>query len=335
MKAVTDTKQVIRIVAPSGTMESSELLPRASQRLTRLGFEVQIDPQCNLIHQRFAGSDAVRAQALENAILDPSVDIVMAARGGYGAHRLLPMLDWTKLAKAVNKQGKKLVGHSDFTAIQLALLRHGAPSFAGPCAGVDFGGETVNSFMKSSFVDAMNAANEDALKPSRPSGRELESGGALAQQSLVKSTLSLNIKSKQAQSFSAEGTLWGGNLAMLCSLLGTPYFPKPAQIAGGILFLEDTNERPFRVERMLNQLHMAGVLSSQSAVLWGDFGKPAVAAIDRGYGLSSVLKYLRNELGMNVATGLPFGHVPKKTTLPMGQAVQLVCSPQSWSLKSV
>jgi muramoyltetrapeptide carboxypeptidase len=148
-------------------------------------------------------------------------------------------------------------------------------------------------------------------------------------------SVQLQIKNKQAQSFSAEGTLWGGNLAMLCSLLGTPFFPKPAQIAGGILFLEDTNERPFRVERMLNQLHMAGVLSSQSAVLWGDFGKPAVAAIDRGYGLPSVLKYLRNELGMKVATGLLFGHMPKKTTLPIGQAVRLVCTPQSWSLKSV
>jgi muramoyltetrapeptide carboxypeptidase len=291
-------------------MESPELLPRAAHRLTKLGFEVQIDPQCNLIHQRFAGSDAARAQALESAILDPRVDIVMAARGGYGAHRLLPILDWSKLAKAVNKQGKKLVGHSDFTAIQLALLRHGAPSFAGPCAGVDFGGEAVNLFMRKSFVNVMSCDNE--VMPSQ-----------------------FQVKTKQVQPFSAEGTLWGGNLAMLCSLLGTPYFPKPAQIAGGILFLEDTNERPFRVERMLNQLHMAGVLSSQSAVLWGDFGKPAVAAIDRGYGLPSVLKYLRNELGMKVATGLLFGHMPKKTTLPIGQAVRLVCTPQSWSLKSV
>ncbi len=274
-------------------MESPELLPKAAQRLSKLGFNVQIDPQCNLIHQRFAGSDAARALALENAILDPSVQVVMAARGGYGAHRLLPLLDWAKLAKAVNKQGKLLVGHSDFTAIQLALLRHGAPSLAGPCAGVDFGGEAVNAFMKSHFLNATS----DSFK--------------------------LTVKAKQAQIFQAQGMLWGGNLAMLCSVLGTPYFPKPAQIAGGILFLEDTNERPFRVERMLNQLHLAGVLGSQSAVLWGDFGKPAVAPYDRGYGLPSVLKYLRHELGVSVATGLPFGHVPKKATLPIGQTVYL------------
>jgi muramoyltetrapeptide carboxypeptidase len=119
---------------------------------------------------------------------------------------------------------------------------------------------------------------------------------------------------------------------MLCSLLGTPYFPKPAQIAGGILFLEDTNERPFRVERMLNQLHMAGVLSSQSAVLWGDFGKPAKATYDRGYGLPSVLKYLCEVLKVPVATGLPFGHVPKKTTLPIGQAVKLTVTASGFNL---
>ena len=293
MPTVKAPRKVLRVVAPSGAMETPELLPKAAQRLSKLGFDVQIDPQCNLIQERFAGSDAARALALENAILDPSAQVVMAARGGYGAHRLLPLLDWAKLAKAVNKQGKLLVGHSDFTAIQLALLRHGAPSLAGPCAGVDFGGDSLNAFMKTAFVQAS------------------------------KGEYQLTVKAKQAQSFQAQGMLWGGNLAMLCSLLGTPYFPKPAQIAGGILFLEDTNERPFRVERMLNQLHLAGVLGAQSAVLWGDFGKPVAASYDRGYGLPSVLKYLRSELGINVATGLPFGHVPKKVTLPIGQSIEL------------
>ncbi len=293
---------VLRIVAPSGAMESPELLIRAAQRLTRLGFDAQIDPQCALIEQRFAGSDAARAQALQAALLDPSIAIVMAARGGYGAHRLLPLLDWAKLAKAVNRQGKYVVGHSDFTAIQLALLRHGAPSWAGPCAGVDWGGDAVNPFMKRRFAQATSAAFE------------------------------LHVKAKQSQTFDALGPLWGGNLAMLCSLLGTPYFPKPAQIAGGILFLEDTNERPFRVERMLNQLHLAGVLGAQSAVLWGDFGAPVAAPYDRGYGLVSVLSYLRETLQIPVATGLPFGHVPKKCTLPIGARVQLNVVPTGFRL---
>jgi muramoyltetrapeptide carboxypeptidase len=295
--------QTLRIVAPSGAMETPELLPIAALRLSKMGFTVELDPQCQLIHQRFAGSDAARAQALEQAILDRDVSIVMAARGGYGAHRLLPMLDWPRLAKAAKQQGKMLVGHSDFTAVQLALLRHGAPSWAGPCSGVDFGGKRVNTFMKREFLNATRGAFE------------------------------LTVKAKQAQALNAQGMLWGGNLAMLCSLLGTPYFPKPAQIAGGILFLEDTNERPFRVERMLNQLHMAGVLGSQSAVLWGGFGKPVQAPIDRGYGLTSVLKYLRDALKVPVVTGLPFGHTAKKATLPIGRHVKLTATLSGFHLE--
>jgi muramoyltetrapeptide carboxypeptidase len=293
----------LTIVAPSGAMDNPEILPTAAQRLSKLGFEVRLHPQAHAIAQRFAGSDALRAQALADAILDPAVHIVMAARGGYGAHRLLPLLDWPKLAKAVKTQGKMLVGHSDFTAIHLALLRHGAPSFAGPCAGVDFGGEQMNAFMKHDFIKA------------------------------VQGDFKLTVKAKQSHAFKAQGMLWGGNLAMLCSLLGTPYFPKPAQIAGGILLLEDVNERPFRIERMLNQLHMAGVLGSQSAVLWGDFGKPTPAQYDRGYGLSSVLKHLREVLHVPVVKGLPFGHIPKKTTLPIGRQVTLTVTPTGFSLR--
>jgi muramoyltetrapeptide carboxypeptidase len=295
--------QTLRIVAPSGAMETPDLLPTAAQRLSKLGFTVELDAQCHLIQQRFAGEDMVRAQALETAILDHKVNIVMAARGGYGAHRLLPMLDWSRLAKVVKLQGTMLVGHSDFTAIQLALLRHGAPSWAGPCAGVDFGGERVDAFMKREFLNASRG------------------------------TFELNVKAKQAHALTANGMLWGGNLAMLCSLLGTPYFPKTAQIAGGILFLEDTNERPFRVERMLNQLHMAGVLGSQSAVLWGGFGKPVEAPTDRGYGLNSVLKYLRDALKVPVVTGLPFGHTAKKATLPVGQHVKLTATLSGFNLE--
>lgn len=287
------TAPLLRIVAPSGAMESSELLPKAALRLSKLSFEVEIDPQAQAIAQRFAGSDALRAQALTEAILNPAVSVVMAARGGYGAHRLLPLLNWPKLAKAVVAQRKALVGHSDITALHLALLRHGAPSFAGPCAGVDFGGETVNAFMQKALLAGLGAAPQ------------------------------FSVKAKQAQAFDACGVLWGGNLTMVCSLLGTKYFPKPKQVEGGILFLEDVNERPFRVERMLNQLHQAGVLGAQSAVLWGDFGDPVQAPYDRGYDLASVLDYARSVLGAKIATGLPFGHVAKKLTLPMGRTVQL------------
>lgn len=304
MSTANHTRAALRIVAPSGAMESPDLLPRAAQRLSKLGFDVQVDPQCHLIHQRFAGTDIDRAVALNQAIKDPAVNVVMAARGGYGAHQIVSLLDWPKLAKTVIKQGKKLVGHSDFTAIQLALLRHGAPSWAGPCAGIDFGSKSVHAGMKRSFVQAMNGDFE------------------------------LTVKAKQHEKpFETQGMLWGGNLAMLCSLLGTPYFPKPSQIAGGILFLEDVNERPFRVERMLNQLHLAGVLDAQHAVLWGDFGKPMPAPYDRGYGSSNVRDYIAHKMRPPLVKGLPFGHIANKVTLPIGQMVHLTVTPTGFNLK--
>ncbi len=290
---------VLRIVAPSGAMESFDILPKALKRLNRMGFNTQIDAQANLVYQRFAGQDHERAKALEQALLDPSIHIVMAARGGYGAHRILPLIDWNLAAQAVLTHKTYMVGHSDITAIHLALLRHGAPSIAGPCAGVDFGGDSCNAFMKKSLLAALNI-NTNTPTPTQ-------------------TNIHFKTHAKQAP-FSAQGILWGGNLAMLCSLLGTPYFPTLEQIRNGILFIEDTNERPFRVERMLNQLHMAGILSTQSAVLWGDFGAPAVLPYDRGYDLNSVIDYAKTTLGLGnrLITGLPFGHCPKKLSLPVG-----------------
>ena len=112
----------------------------------------------------------------------------------------------------------------------------------------------------------------------------------------------------------------GGNLAMLCSLLGTPYFPAIDQ---GVLFLEDVNEHPYRVERMLDQLRHAGVLGRQKAVLLGQFTGVRKVPHDRGFGMRSVVDRLRGLIKPPVLTGLPFGHVPTKVLLPVGAKVEL------------
>jgi muramoyltetrapeptide carboxypeptidase len=312
INSLTSKKLTLRIVAPSGVMEHPNILPRARKRLKRMGLNVELDEQTSLIHQRFAGTDEQRASALEQALLDPNVNIVMAARGGYGAHRLLPLIDWKTAAAAVTLNNKIIIGHSDFTAIQLALLCHGAASVAGPCAGVDFGGECCNSFMKQSF--------KEVIMPIDLSGFILDNENTR--------TIKFKTNTINAIGFNTTGIVWGGNLTMLCSLLGTPYFPKLEQIKGGILLIEDVNERPFRVERMLNQLYLAGILNSQSAVLWGDFGSPSILDYDRGYDLGSVIDYARKTLGLGerLITGLPFGHCPKKLSLPIGVQANLSLS---------
>jgi len=117
-----------------------------------------------------------------------------------------------------------------------------------------------------------------------------------------------------------DARLWGGNLSVLVSLLGTPYFP---EIKGGIIFLEDIGEHPYRIERMLSQLLHAGVLAQQKAVLLGQFSDYKLVAHDRGYKLQSVINWLRQQLKVPVLTNLPFGHVPRKVLLPVGAQVDL------------
>ena len=119
----------------------------------------------------------------------------------------------------------------------------------------------------------------------------------------------------------ARGRLWGGNLCMLSSLLGTPHFPR---IRGGLLFLEDVNEHPYRVERGLLQLHQSGVLGAQKAVLLGAFSDWRKSPLDRGYTLKSAITHLRSVTRTPILTGLPFGHVRSKVCLPVGRRVELV-----------
>jgi muramoyltetrapeptide carboxypeptidase len=113
----------------------------------------------------------------------------------------------------------------------------------------------------------------------------------------------------------ANGTIWGGNLAMLVSLLGTDYFPR---IDGGILFLEDTGEHPYRIERMLYQLHFAGVLARQRAILLGTFNGYTLTDNADGYDAAAMVAHARARFGVRIYTGLPFGHVPEKLTFPVG-----------------
>jgi muramoyltetrapeptide carboxypeptidase len=118
-----------------------------------------------------------------------------------------------------------------------------------------------------------------------------------------------------------KGTLWGGNLCVLNTLLGTPHWPK---VKGGILFLEDVNEHPYRIERSLLQLHQAGVLDAQKAIVLGAFTDYRKSPLDRGYNLKTVIAYLRSMTKTPILTGLPFGHVPTKVSLPVGAKVTLL-----------
>lgn len=277
----------IYVIAPSGSVNRPDQVAVATDNLKQLGFRVKVDRQVKLVHERFAGQDHKRLEGIERALLQP-MGIVMAARGGYGMSRLLPLIDW----KAVADSGKVFVGHSDFTAFNLALLAMtGEVSYTGPTLVADFGMKSPNALTAELFGEVMRG--------------ELEI---------------LSFESPDADAFDGRGTLWGGNLAMLVSLLGTPYFPK---VKGGILFVEDVNEHPYRVERMLLQLAHAGVLAKQKALMLGHFTDYKLSASDRGFDLASVIAHIRKTVGIPVITGLPYGHTAVKATLPIGAKVGL------------
>ncbi len=286
----------LTLFSPSGVVARAPDLRRAARRLGALGFEAAIDEGALARAQRFAGSDEARLEALHR-VARAAPSVAMATRGGYGLTPLLDRIDWPLLAKAV-EQGTRWVGHSDFTALQLGLLAHsGAGSWAGPMALDDFG----RSEAQGGVDDVTSGCFTEAL-----SG-ELEAVGFRTEPGF--------------DGLALRGPLWGGNLSMVCSLLGTPHWPA---VKGGILFVEDVNEHPYRVERMLLQLLQAGVLARQKAVLVGAVSAWRPSPLDRGYTLKTVVARLRAATRVPILTGLPFGHVQPKLTLPVGRRVQLL-----------
>jgi len=273
----------VAIVAPGGYAPDESAFRRGIALLEKQGCRVfsYYDPA--LKHQRFGGTDEARVEQLHAAAANPEVRVVMALRGGYGMSRLLPHVDFSMLAAS----GKLFVGHSDFTAFQMALYaRTGAVSFSGPMLCDDFTREEPSDFTLGHFWSC------------------LSEGGC-----------SVDWQASGNPEADVSGTLWGGNLAMLTHLAGTPWLP---EVEGGILFVEDINEHPYRVERMLLQLHYSGVLARQKALVLGDFSGYRLTPYDNGYDVEAMLAYVRSLLDLPVITGLPFGHIRDKVTLPVG-----------------
>lgn len=283
----------IAIVAPGGYAPDEAAYERGLNALRRLGWRVHAYYDHAARHERFGGSDEARAAQLHAAASDPDVQIVMALRGGYGTSRLLPRLDFPMLAAS----GKLFVGHSDFTAFQMALLaRTGVPSLAGPMVCDDFSRRDPSEFTLRHFLACLSG-DSCTFAWNEPGNPEID----------------------------MAGTLWGGNLAMLAHLAGTPWLP---QVDGGILFVEDINEHPYRVERMLLQLLHSGMLARQKALVLGDFSGYRLTEYDNGYDFAAMLAWLRSNLPLPVVTGLPFGHLRDKLSLPVGCQARLVVTAQ-------
>lgn len=300
----------IYIYSPSSAVRDKAAFKRGLKRLTTLGYEVEVDEAALASHQRFAGDDETRLAAIHRASAS-GADVALISRGGYGLTRILPAIDYDAVAKAVAR-GTQFVGFSDFTAFQMALLaKTGAVSWAGPALGEDFGAAAgADDIMEACFGDLVTGQGEG-------------SGWRLPKKAIKIIATDINLTSanplKDAYSID-HAVLWGGNLAMLASLVGTPYLPV---VKNGILFIEDVGEHPYRVERMLAQLLQAGVLAQQKAILFGQFSQYKLVPHDKGYKMASVIAWLQSQVTSPVLSGLPFGHVATKVVLPVGLPVTL------------
>lgn len=288
-------KQRIYVFSPSSAVRDKSVIRRGAKRLEALGYEVELDEAVFARDMRFAGDDETRLAAIHRAAAS-GADIALISRGGYGLTRILPRIKYKQVAKAIDK-GLKFVGHSDFTAFELAMFAEtGRVTWQGPALGEDFGGEgEPDEIAQACFEDLVSGQGEGT-------GWQLPRSEA------------------RERPFAVDGTLWGGNLAMIASLAGTPWLPK---VKGGILFLEDVGEHPYRVERMLTQLVYGGVLQTQEAIVFGQFTNYRLAPHDRGFKLQTVIEWLRTQVKAPVFTGLPFGHVPTKVALPVGAHVEM------------
>ena len=288
-------KKHIYIYSPSSAVRDKSVVRRGVARLKALGHEVELDQAVFASHMRFAGDDEIRLAAIHRAAAS-GADVALITRGGYGLTRILPGVRYKAVAKAIER-GTRFVGLSDFTAFQNAVLaKTGAVTWSGPAVEEDFGVEGEPD-------DIMQACFEDLL-----AGQGEGTGWRVP------------ASEAPARLLQAKGTLWGGNLAIVAGLVGTPWLP---QVKAGILFLEDVHEHPYRIERMLTQLLYAGVLARQQAILLGQFSNYKSYPHDKGFKLQTVVNWLRTQVKCPVLTGLPFGHVATKVVLPVGAPVQL------------
>lgn len=289
------------VLSPSGFIRDQTQTEQFRLHFSHMGIKTTLTSHLDGRYLYFSGTDPERLSDLSQAAKNPELRVVMAARGGYGLSRILGELDTAKLAAS----RQNWVGFSDFTFLNLAMLaKENYVTFQGPMAATDFGRPEISSFTRDHFWSVLSKKSHTI--------ENIQSPNPYRNQILT-------------------GTIWGGCLSILASAAGTPYMP---DIRDGILFIEDIQEEPYKVERMIYQLFHAGILSKQKALLLGQFTQCEPTATSAyPYTLDHVIQHIRHLLDIPVLTGFPFGHVADKITVPVGGQAQLSIRKNAFSIR--
>ncbi|MGC3960584.1 MAG: LD-carboxypeptidase [Verrucomicrobiota bacterium] len=287
------------IIAPASAPPDPKNVDRAIAVLENLGYKIKLAPN---VHKRWgylAGSDRERANDLMRMFTDKSVNAILCVRGGYGTARLLPLLDY----KIIRANAKIFVGYSDITSLHCAFLtKAGLVSFHGPMLNSEFATPELTDFTVQSFLRTLASTDK--------------------QENIAAGYPDKTVKILRRGI--ARGQLIGGNLALLCTVIGTPWQPS---FKNAILFLEDIGEAPYRWDRMFTYLANCGLLQQVAGIAIGlnaDCEDPhAKTAKEYRQTLAEVLKERLLPLQIPIVAGLPFGHVPMNATLPVGIQAEL------------
>ncbi|MDD3593717.1 MAG: LD-carboxypeptidase [Candidatus Gastranaerophilales bacterium] len=276
----------IAFVSPAGSVSYQEKFEKAQAFFENAGYSVVIMPNSRKINGYLAGDDEDRLEDLMSAFSDTSINAIIANRGGYGCLRLLDKIDYN----VIKNNPKIFVGYSDITALHCAFYKYaGLVTFHGAFSLDDFGCDEVDEYTKTSFFETLEGKNTN--KP-------LEN--KFAYTSIVDAEV--------------QAPLSGGNLTVLCSLLQTPYFP---DLKGRVLFLEDVAEPLYKIDRMLYQLELAGILGQIKGLLIGKFSGLCENQTKAELLLFEMLEKLTSKYKIPAGYGFSAGHETSKATLPL------------------
>jgi muramoyltetrapeptide carboxypeptidase len=280
---------LIGLVSPASAPSSHEMIERGVRYLERIGYRVKVGQHAARVHGYLAGTDDQRAADFNGMIRDKFVKAIIAVRGGYGTPRILPLLDY----RTLRHRPKIIVGYSDLTALQLAVFHKTClVTFSGPMSGVEMS-DGIDPYTEEHFWRILTSSKKlGELK--NPGGEPL----------------------KVLHSGNKSGRILGGNLATAISLLKTPFAP---DFARSILVLEDVDEAPHRVDRMLAQLCNARILEKLSGLVFGKFVNCVPSDPNKPFiPVDEVLMSVAKDVKCPVLANLQYGHLPRKLTVPLG-----------------